>query len=121
MGAKKFSFRLHLISKRVSDLTHHTPNSVNDRLDLAGVVLVVNALATTKSQSHVAPIVKAHLDLRPTVAHRQVSKKDSNLSSVLLKADVNVHNTVRESLYVALQAEVEEKDISDLVVALVLI
>ena len=77
--------------------------------------------SVTEPLGHIVPVIKADLDLCPSIAQSQVRHENTDLTDIGLKPNINMHYPVRKRLDVALKAQIKEKNVTHFVIRLVLI
>lgn len=116
-AAHEFSFGLHHVLKDIVYLAESLLHSVDDRLDLPGIVL---SQVFREWDHNLFPVVSQVPQFGPLVGKAQVLEDDEHLSDVSLEPDVVVHDSLCEASEVLLQTQVQEHDVLELLsVALV--
>ena len=105
MISHHLSLVLHDILIDVVDFTKHLLESVNDTLDLPGILLIE---VVSHSSNEQVPVISAVSKLDPIVGQSEVIQDYRDLSDVALDANVDVHYSLGQLSNVGFESHVQE-------------
>ena len=85
---------MDLLAEGVIDFPHQLTDAIHDRFNLPCVVHIIDCTSVAEPLGHIVPVIKADLNLSPSIAQSQISHENADLTDIGLKPDIDVHYPV---------------------------